>query len=124
MEGKQLTSEELANKAIEFLELAGKLEDEEKIEEALESYEKALAFLIESGYLPHRIDDIRSHIDQLTQKVDKTEISKRELKKVETNKLQDEAFLLLDQAKKAELDGDFQKAIKRYDSAISMLRES
>ncbi|MBD3216380.1 MAG: hypothetical protein GF311_27450 [Candidatus Lokiarchaeota archaeon] len=43
---------------------------------------------------------------------------------METNKLQDEAFLLLDQAKKAELDGDFQKAIKRYDSAISMLRES
>lgn len=124
MEKKQLTSEELASKAIKFLEDAGQYEDEGDISKALENYEKALKYLIESEYLPHRVEDIRNHIADLKKNLEDSDAVHREVKKAEKEKLQNGAFSLLEQGKNAELEGNFQNALKKYDSAISMLTEA
>ncbi|MGM0470239.1 MAG: hypothetical protein ACQERB_15675, partial [Promethearchaeati archaeon] len=124
MEEKQLTPEDLANKAIKFLDLAGDYEDKNNFVQALENYQKALKYLIESGYLPHREEDIRNHITELENKIESEDKSKQLIKKTQKEKVQDEAFLLLDQGKYLELEGDFKKALSKYDSAISLLTEA
>jgi len=124
MEEKQSTPEDLANKAIEFLDLAGDYEDKNNIVQALENYQKALNYLIESGYLPHREEDIRNHIIELEKQIESKDKSKELVRKTQKEKLQEEAFLLLDQGKYFELEADFKKALSKYDSAISLLTEA
>ncbi|MBY9005835.1 MAG: hypothetical protein KGD63_03670 [Candidatus Lokiarchaeota archaeon] len=121
---KDLDSEELAQKAIKSLELAGNYESEDDIEKAIEIYQEALKNLIESGYLPHRNNDIQDHIDELIQSLEDKERSKRLGVSKERDKLQKEAFILIEQAEKMESEGTFQKAIKKYELAIPLLEES
>ena len=50
--------EELAQEALNFLELAQKFEEEKNAEQAISNYQRAVEYLKQSGYLMHRINDI------------------------------------------------------------------
>ncbi|MBN1214937.1 MAG: hypothetical protein JXA99_05780 [Candidatus Lokiarchaeota archaeon] len=121
---KNSDSDELAQEAIKALELAGKYEAEDDIEKAIEIYQEALKNLIESGYLPHRNNDVQDHIDELVELLEDKKKSKQLGISEERSKLQKEAFLLIEQAEGLEKEGNFQKAIKKYELAIQLLKES
>lgn len=119
-----ISPEELAQKAIKSLELAGKYEQENNVEKAIEIYQEALKLLLESGYMPHRNNDIQDHINELTQSLEEQKASKLMGIRKEVDQLQKEGFSLIEQAERIESDGLFEKAIKKYKSAISILKDA
>jgi tetratricopeptide (TPR) repeat protein len=116
--------EDLAQEAIKFLELAQKFEEEKNAKQAISNYEKAVEFLKQSGYLMHRVNDIYERIDELTNSLKKEKIYQQTQVKAQVEHLQDQAFALLEGAKKLESDGFFEEAIQQYLSAINFLSQS
>ncbi|MFX1522611.1 MAG: hypothetical protein ACFFCC_03790 [Promethearchaeota archaeon] len=119
-----LNPEELAQEAIKYLEFAQKSEEEKDIQKAISNYEKAVEFLKKSGYLMHRVNEIYQRIDDLKDYLKKEEIYQQTQIKAKSEKLQDQAFALLEGAKKLEFDGFFEEASKQYQSAITLLSQS
>ncbi|MHA2180837.1 MAG: hypothetical protein ACXAAH_05375, partial [Promethearchaeota archaeon] len=116
--------EKLAQEAIKSLELAQKFEEEKNIQQAISNYEKAVEFLKQSGYLMHRINDIYERIEELKNTLKKEKIYKQTQIKTQVQQLQDQAFALLEGAKKLEADGFFEEANQQYSSAINLLSQS
>ncbi|MFW9824511.1 MAG: hypothetical protein ACFFE4_16325, partial [Candidatus Thorarchaeota archaeon] len=109
-----LNPEELAQEAIKSLELAHKFEEEKDIPQAISSYEKAVEFLKQSGYLIHRINEIYQRMEELKDYLKKEEIYQQTQIKAQAEQLQDQAFAILEGAKKLEFDGFFEEANKQY----------
>ncbi|MFX1420492.1 MAG: hypothetical protein ACFE9N_16425, partial [Promethearchaeota archaeon] len=113
--------EDLAQEALKFLEIAQKFEEEKKVEEAISFYQKAADFLKQSGFLMHRIQEIYDRISELKEFTQKEILYQRTQVLTQIEQLQDQAFTLLDGAKKLEFDGLIEDAIQQYLSAINLL---
>jgi len=116
--------EELAKEAIKFLELAQQFEEEKNPKQAISNYEKAVEFLKQSGYLSHRVNNIYERIDDLKNSLKKEKIYQQTQVKAQIEQLQDQAFALLEGAKKLESEGFFGESIQQYSSAINLLSQS
>lgn len=113
--------EDLAQEALNLLEIAQKFEEEKDIEEAISNYQKAADFLKQSGFLMHRIQEIYDRIGELKDFIHKETLYQRTQAKAQIEQLQDQAFSILEGAKKLEFDGFFEDAIQQYLSAINLL---
>ena len=116
--------ENLAQEALNLLELAQKLEEERNVEKAIVNYERAGELLKQSGYLTHRIQDIYDRIQELNKYLKQDKLYQYTQTQTQIEQLQDQAFALLDGAKKLESDGFFEDAIKQYSSAIALLTQA
>ncbi len=116
--------ENLAQEALKLLENAQKFEEEKNIEEAISNYQRAADFLKQSGYLMHRIQEIYDRIGELKDFVQKETLYQRTQTKAQIEQLQDQAFTILEGAKKLEFDGLFEDSIQQYLSAINLLVEA
>ncbi|MFX0041827.1 MAG: hypothetical protein ACFE8L_02845 [Candidatus Hodarchaeota archaeon] len=116
--------ENLAQEALNLLEIAQKLEEERKIKKAIVNYEKAGELLKQSGYLTHRIQDIYDRIQELNNYLKQDKLYQYTQAQTQIGQIQDQAFALLDGAKKLESDGYFEDAIKQYISTIDLLAQA
>ena len=116
--------EDLAKEALRYLEIAQKLEEEKDMEKSISYYQKAADFLKRSGFLMHRLSDIYERIDYLNKYIKQDQVLQRAQVQSEIAKLQDEAFILLEGAKKLEFEGFFDDAIEQYKSSITLLIQS
>ena len=117
-------SEELAQEALRILELAQKFEEEKNIEKAISHYQKAADILKQSGFLIHRIKEIYDRIEELNNYQEQNKLIQYTQNQTTVEKLQDQAFSLLEGAKKLEYEGFFEDAIQQYLSAITLLIQS
>jgi hypothetical protein len=117
-------AQELAQKALELLNETDKLEEEKNWVKAIENYQQAAEYLKNSGYLPHRIMDIYNRIEEIKNFIEQEKRFKKQTIQTQIDQLQNQAFALLDGAKKLETDGYFNDAIKQYMSAIKLLVEA
>jgi len=113
--------EDFAQEALKFLDSAHKLEEEKKFKEAIESYQVAADFLKRSGYMMHRVDDIYTRIEALNNFIKEEKIFQHIQSSAQLDKLQDQAFSLLDGASRLETSGLIEDAIQQYKSAIELL---
>ncbi|MFX1375606.1 MAG: hypothetical protein ACFFA0_07325 [Promethearchaeota archaeon] len=116
--------EELAQEALKYLELAQKFEEEENVSEAILNYQAAADCLKQSGYLMHRIDEIYERVKELKDFTKQDRLYQHTQSQTQAKQLQDQAFALLEGAKKLESDGFFEDAIQQYISAINLLNQS
>jgi len=116
--------EDLAKEALNYLEAAQKLEEEMDMEKSISYYQKAADYLKRSGFLTHRLSDIYERIDDLNKYIKQDQLLQRAQVQSEIEKLQDEAFSLLEGAKKLEFEGFFEDAIEQYKSSITLLIQS
>ena len=114
----------LAQEALKFLELAQKFEEEKNVEKAILHYQKAADFLKQSGFLMHRIQEIYDRIGELKEFTQKEALYQRTQAQAQIEQLQDQAFFLLEGAKKLEFDGFFEDAIQQNLSAINLLAQA
>ncbi|TFG19464.1 MAG: hypothetical protein EU529_16305, partial [Promethearchaeota archaeon] len=124
---KKPTPEELAEEAIKLLNQAEDLEEQGDWSKAIASYQKAADNLQQSGYLSHRIDDIYSRITEINNYLKEDKMYKQaqsQIQHAQVERLQDEAFSLLDEAKSQETAGLLDNAIQNYFSAIKLLAQS
>ncbi|TFG27953.1 MAG: hypothetical protein EU532_06365 [Promethearchaeota archaeon] len=121
---KKLTPQELAEKALGLLNETDKLEEQKNWLKAIENYQQAAEYLKQSGYLPHRIEDIYNRIAEIKKFLEHEKIYQKQTKQAELDKLQNQAFAILDGAKNLEQNGYFKDAIKQYMSAIKLLVEA
>ena len=117
-------TEDLAKEALKFLELAQKLEEEKDLEKSISYYQKAADFLKRSGFLMHRLSDIYERINDLNKYIKQDQLLQRVQVQSDVEKLQDEAFSLLEGAKKLEFEDFFDDAIAQYKSSITLLIQS
>ena len=113
--------EELAQEALKFLEIAQKSEEGKDVEKAISNYQKAAELLKSSGFLMHRIQEIYDRISELKEFIQQDKLYQRFQNKAQMEQLQDQAFSLLEGAKKLEFDGFFDDAIQQNLSAINLL---
>lgn len=120
MQEKQ-TAPELAQKALELLNETDKLEEEQNWAKAIEKYQQAAEYLKQSGFLPHRIEDIYNRITEIKTFLDQKSQYQKQTQQIHFEQIQEQAFAILDAAKKLETDGYFEDAIQQYMSAIRLL---
>ena len=113
--------EDFAQEALKYLDLAQRFEGERKLEKAIENYQIAADLLKRSGFLTERITDIYSRIEELNTFLREEKKYQQMQLNVELDKLQDQAFALLDGGSKFEKRGAINDAITQYNSAISLL---
>ncbi|MFX1239768.1 MAG: hypothetical protein ACFFA7_00810 [Promethearchaeota archaeon] len=116
--------EKLAEEALKFLEIAQKFEEEKNVDDAISNYQRAADLLKQSGYLMHRIQEIYDRIGDLKDFAQKEILYQQTQTKVNIEQIQDQAFTILEAAKKLEFDGLLEDAIKQYLSAIHLLIEA
>ena len=114
-------NESVAQEALKYLDNAQVLEENGKLEEAIENYLTAADFLKKSGYALTRIDDIYGRVQELKEFIIKERSIRQAQISSELEQLQERAFSLLDAANKFEIKGQFNEAIAQYNSAISLL---
>jgi len=114
-------AQELAQKALELLNETDKLEEEQNWAKAIEKYQLAADYLKQSGFLPHRIEDIYKRITEIKVFLDQERQYRMQEQQVQLEQVQEQAFAILDAAKKLETDGYFEDAIQQYMSAIRLL---
>ncbi|MFX0140102.1 MAG: hypothetical protein ACFFDN_41050, partial [Candidatus Hodarchaeota archaeon] len=114
----------LAQEALKFLELAQKFEEEKNVENAISHYQKAADFLKQSGFLMHRIQEIYDRISELKEFTQKEALYQRAQEKAQIEQMQNQAFTLLEEAKKLEFNGFFEDAIQQNLSAINLLAQA
>jgi len=114
-------NEELAQEALNYLNLAQKFENEKNLEKAVESYELAASYLKNSGFMMDKISDIYSRIEELKDFAKQEIAYDRASAKNQLDQLQDQAFSLLDGAQKLETKGFLVDAIEQYEAAIKLL---
>jgi len=115
---------ELAQKALELLNETDNLEEEKNWSKAIEKYQQAADYLKQSGYLPHRIEDIYKRIAEIKDFLEQEKQYQMQTQQVHLEQVQEQAFAILEAAKKLETDGYFEDAIQQYMSAIKLLVES
>ncbi|MFX1437769.1 MAG: hypothetical protein ACFFAA_11335 [Promethearchaeota archaeon] len=113
--------EELAQEALKFLGTAQKFEGEKNLEEAISNYQRAADFLKQSGFLMHRVQEIYDRIGELKNFIKKDRLYQRAQNKAQIEQIQEQAFSILEGAKRLEFDGLFEDAIQQYLSAINLL---
>ena len=121
---KKPASQELAQKALELLNETDKLEEEQNWAKAIEKYQQVVDYLKQSGYLPHRIEDILKRISEIKNFLEQEKQYQTQEQQIQLEQVQEQAFAILDGAKKFENDGYFEDAIQQYMSAIKLLAES
>ncbi len=121
---KKKTSEELAQDALTLLDQAEKLEQERNFSKAIESYSIAAEYLKRSGYLSHRIEDIYSRITELNNNLKQEKLYSQASTQAQLDQVQDQAFAILDGAKRLETSRQYEVAIQEYMSAISLLAQA
>ncbi|MFX1529213.1 MAG: hypothetical protein ACFFB4_16690 [Promethearchaeota archaeon] len=114
----------LAQEALKYLERAQRFEEEGNNEEAIENYQIAADYLKKSGYMMHRVSDLYERIEGLKSFIQEKKLFQHKQAATQIEKLQDQAFVLIDKANKLESDGFFQGAIERYNSAIKLLTQA
>ncbi|MFX1296764.1 MAG: hypothetical protein ACFFD2_18150, partial [Promethearchaeota archaeon] len=114
----------MAQKALELLNQTDKLEEEQNWVKAIEKYQQAAEYLKQSGFLPHRIEDIYKRIAEINNFLEQEKRYQIQTQQVHLEQVQEQAFTILDGAKKFETDGHFQDALQQYMSAIKLLVES
>lgn len=112
---------DLAQSALKFLEVAEKFEETKNWNKALENYEKAVEDLKQSGYLTERLSNLYSRIADIKNLINQRKKIQHSQATEQIEQLQDQAFALLDGAKKLENDGFLDDSVKQYMSAISIL---
>ncbi|MFX0000097.1 MAG: hypothetical protein ACFE88_08245 [Candidatus Hermodarchaeota archaeon] len=122
--GKLQTPEELAQEALKFLEFAQNFEEKKDLESAISNYQKAADLLKQSGFLMHRIQEIYDRIGELKDFIEKDALYQRVESQAQIEQLQDQAFNLLEGAKKLEFDGFFEDATQQNLSAINLLAQA
>lgn len=113
--------EELAQEALKYLDLAQKLEEEKDFEDAISHYQQAADFLKQSGFLMHRIQEIYDRISELKNFLQKEKLYQKVQTKAQIDQFQEQAFTLLEGAKKLDFDGFIDDAVQQYSSAIQLL---
>ncbi len=121
---REPTPEDLAQMALELLNETDKLEEEKNWIKVLEKYKQAAECLKESGYLTYRIQDIYERITEINSYLSQEKEYQEQTQQAQAEQLQNKAFILLDDAKKYELDGFFEDAIQKYMTSIKLLVES
>ncbi|MHA1147628.1 MAG: hypothetical protein ACTSR8_05235 [Promethearchaeota archaeon] len=117
-------TEELAQQALALLEQAERFEENKNWSKAIECYTTASEFLKRSGYLLHRIDDIYTRITELKNYLQQDKFLQQTQTQQQLEQLQDQAFALLDAAKRLETEAKFQEAIEQYMAAIGLLAQA
>jgi len=117
-------NEFLAQEALKYLEKAQRFEAEGKAQEAIENYQLAADNLKKSGYMMHRISELYDRIEGLKTFMREQKLYRHEQLSAQIEKLQDQAFVIIDRANQLESDGSFQDAIERYNSAIKLLTQA
>jgi tetratricopeptide (TPR) repeat protein len=120
----KMSKEELAQKAMEFLDSAERFEESKEWYKAIEHYQKAAEYLQQSGYLTHRIEDLYTRATEINNYIKQQrayEAAQAHVQKAQLDQLQEQAFTLLDDAKAHENSGNLQNAIKNYLDAIKLL---
>ncbi|MFX0057733.1 MAG: hypothetical protein ACFE85_04015 [Candidatus Hodarchaeota archaeon] len=110
----------LAQKAIKFLEVAQKFEEQGELAKAIENYQTAVEFLKRSGYMMHRVEDLYARIEELKKFTQEQKKYLYMQSIAQLDKLQDQAFTILEGAEKLEKQGFIADAIKQYQSAIDL----
>ena len=118
---KNLTSTELAEKALALLNESDKLEQEKEWERLITIYQQAIEYLKLSGLLSHRIEDIYERITEIKKYLKPDEDSQKKDETIEINQLQDQAFAILEGAEKLEVENHFEDALRQYMEAIKLL---
>ncbi|MBN1800220.1 MAG: hypothetical protein JW891_01860 [Candidatus Lokiarchaeota archaeon] len=113
------TNLEKAENAIKYFELAEKFEESKDWEKAIENYELGVENLKQSGYLSERVEEIYSRIAELNNIISRKKQIQLEKTQDYKDKLEGEAYALLDGAKKLESEGFLQDAIKQYMTAVT-----
>ncbi len=121
---KKRTPEEFAQEALTLLDQAEKLEQERNFSKAIELYSRAAEFLKHSGYLPQRIEDIYSRITELNNNLKQEKLYSQASSQAQLDQIQDQAFAILDGAKRFENSRQYEAAIQEYMSAISLLAQA
>ena len=112
---------DLAQSALKFLEVAEKFEATRNWDKALENYEKAVEDLKHSGYLTERLSDLYSRIADIKNLINQRKKIQHSQATEQIEQLQEQAFAILDGAKKLESEGFLDDSVKQYMSAISIL---
>ncbi|TXT53181.1 MAG: hypothetical protein BAJALOKI2v1_1170002, partial [Promethearchaeota archaeon] len=122
---ENLTPEEYAKKAIEMLEKAGRFDEEENNPtKAIDYYKKAAEYLERSGYMAHRVNDIRARIQELSTIIEQNQVYTQLEDQAQIDQLQLDAFNLLEKAKNLVNTTQIDSAINLYDQAILKLTKS
>ena len=116
--------EEFAQKALKLLGEAQNLEENGDIKRAIEFYQEAADYLKNSGLMIERVSDIYSRIEELKQYQKDQILYQKTQKDAEIERLQEEAFAILDGASKSEAKGLYENAIQQYESAIKLLTKA
>jgi len=115
-----LMSSELAQKALDLLNEAESLEKEGDWVKVIEKYKLAVDCLEKSGYLTHRVQDIYDRITEINKYIKQEQLYRTQTQTSQIQQLEDEAFSLLDVAKKLELEGSFKDSIQQFMEAIRL----
>ncbi|MFX1237546.1 MAG: hypothetical protein ACFE8P_07480, partial [Promethearchaeota archaeon] len=110
---------EVAQKALKYFELAEKLEGSRDWQAAIENYQLGVENLKQSGYLSERIEEIYSRIAEIQTIIDRKKQIQFEKTQDYKDRVEGEAYALIDGAKKLENDGFIQDAIKQYMAALT-----
>jgi len=116
--------EQFAEKALKLLGEAQAFEENGDIQRAIEFYQESADYLKNSGVLMERVGDIYTRIEQLKQYQKEQILYEKAQKDAEVEKIQEEAFALLDGASKSEAKELFENAIQQYESAIKLLTKA
>lgn len=116
--------EQFAQKALKLLGEAQNFEENGDIKRAIEYYQESADYLKNSGVMIERVGDIYTRIEQLKQYQKEQLLYQQTQKSAELEKLQEEAFAILDGASKSESKGEFENAIQQYESAIKLLTQA
>ena len=124
---RKLSKEELAQKAIELLDQAEDFEQRQEWYKAIENYQRAADYLQQSGYLTHRIQDIYTRATEINNYLKQQQAydqSQFLVQQAQLDQLQDQAFAILDEAKRLEESGDLENSIQNYLTAIKTLSQA
>ncbi|MCJ7651184.1 MAG: hypothetical protein MUP85_21455, partial [Candidatus Lokiarchaeota archaeon] len=113
--------ESIAQKAIEFLDIAQINEENGDLTNAIDNYLNAAELLKESGYMSLRINDIYERVERLKESLKNEHLLQQAQLKSQLESLQEQAFSLIDAANNFEKNGRYDNAIEQYNSAINLL---
>jgi hypothetical protein len=118
---RKISSQELAQKALELINETDKLEEEHNWNKAIEKYEQAAEYLKQSGYIPHRIADIYNRVAEIKNFLNQEKSYQKQSNEAQLEQAQEQAFALLEGANKLEKDGLLTDALQEYMNAIKLL---
>lgn len=116
--------DQVAQEVLRLLGEAQSLEEKGDTKKAIEMYQSAADYLKNSGYMLERVSDIYGRIEELRKYMKEQALYQKAQQEAEIEKIQEEAFSILDGASKSEAKGLFEEAIQQYESAITLLSKA